>query len=373
MKKTLLACLAVAAATAAFAADDFPPAKNPPDAKTEKMIKDSLPVCADMKLSYADMVHKLPPNLNGVVVHAESARSTCQGQFVSILSTEGGFYMGIPWFLDDEKEGTLEERLKHFTWNHMQENFSPAIDHTPTRDGLFKVTLMQITERGKVPLEGEIDQAGTVFFFGHFRPASEDVKTSRMKAFDPFIVHAPVTGAASPAVTVVEFSDFECPSCMHAASFVPNILKKYGDKVRYIRYDLPLVSIHPWALSATLAGRAVYRQKPDLFWDYKKQVYENQEKLSAFTIDDFTRGFAESHELNMKKYDADVADESIRDEIMKGVGTAFSNDIRATPTYIVNGRIVDAGDDGKALESYVASLLKAPATPGPQTTSPSGR
>src|SRR5207253_2491734 len=114
MKKILIACLAVLAGTAAFAAeDDIPPAKNPPDAK----------------------------------------------------------------------EGTIEQRLQHFTWEHMKQNFTAIVDHNPTRDGLFRVTLVQTTEHGKLPLEGEIDPAGTVFFFGHFRPAGEDVKAGRLKAF----------------------------------------------------------------------------------------------------------------------------------------------------------------------------------------------
>jgi protein-disulfide isomerase len=84
------------------------------------------------------------------------------------------------------------------------------------------------------------------------------------------------------------------------------ILEAHPDKVRYIRYDTPLVTIHPWALAAAIAGRAVWHQKPDLFWKYKEQIYANQEKLSAFTIDEFARGFASDHDLDMKKYDADV-------------------------------------------------------------------
>jgi len=360
MKKTLLAaCLLALGATAAFAADDdLPPAKNPPDAKTEKMIKDALPVCEGTTLQYGDMVHKLPENLKGIVVLAKNTRSSCEGQFLTVTSREGGFYFGVPWFLDDEKEGTLEERLKRFTWNHMQQVFTPVIEKTKTRDGLYKVTLMQTTERGKLPLEGEIDPAGTVFFFGHFRPMNEDVKSGRLKAFEPFLAHAPTTGGASPAVTVIEFSDFECPSCQHAAGYMPSILAKYGDKVRYVRYDLPLITNHPWAFQAALAGRAIYRQKPELFWSYKKEVYENQDKLTAFTIEEFARGFAQQHELDLKKYDADITDQTLQNELLKGVATAFSNDIRATPTYLVNGSIVDAGAEGKALEAYVAGQLK---------------
>lgn len=135
-------------------------------------------------------------------------------------------------------------------------------------------------------------------------------------------------------------------------------MDKHGQQVRYTRMDLPLVNMHPWALSAAIAGHAVNAQKPELFWDYKKTIYENQEKLTAFTIDDFTRNFAQDHDLNMEKYDRDVNSTELRADILKGVGAAFSYDVRATPTYMVNGIFVDPGDDGKALEMYVANLLK---------------
>ena len=52
-----------------------------------------------------------------------------------------------------------------------------------------------------------------------------------------------------------------------------------------------------------------------------------------------------------------VNDEALKSEILKGIGVAFSNDIRQTPTYVVNGILVDAGQEGKGLEDYVASLI----------------
>src|SRR5205823_6630107 len=133
--------------------------------------------------------------------------------------------------------------------------------------------------------------------------------------------------------------------------------------VRYVRFDMPLISMHPWAFSAAVAGRAIYRQKPELFWTFKEQIYDNQEKLTAFTIDDFLRGFAHDHDLDMTKFDADVASAEVKNDILSGVAAAFSNDIRATPTYLVNGVAVDPGNDGKALADYVEKMLKPPATP----------
>jgi predicted DsbA family dithiol-disulfide isomerase len=355
MKKLVSFCVVLLTAAVVLAADT-PPVPVKLDAKLDRMIRDALPVCSDSAVSYQAMVHKLPANFTGTVVVIDSKR--CAGQFLNVVSKEGGFYLGVPWFLDDEKSGTIEQKLKEFTWSKLQSNFTPVVDRTKTRDGLYKVTLLQTTESGNLPLEGEIDPAGTIFFVGHFKPLNEDVRTSRLKVFEPFLALSPSTGAAKPAVTVVEFSDFECPSCQHASTFMKPILERHGDKVRYVRYDLPLVANHPWALAAALGGRAVHNQKPELFWEYKKQVYENQDKLNAFLIEDFARNFAKDHDLDMQKYDADVNSPALKESLMKGIGTAFANDIRATPTYMVNGTLVDPGEAGKALEAYVASLLK---------------
>ena len=358
MKVTLTLAIALLA-TAALAADAPKPAAAPvaPD-KVDPLVRDALPVCGDVKITTSEMAHKLPPNMTGKVYQVESDRPSCQGQYVSIYSREGGFYLGIPWFLDDAEGDNVSDRLKSFTWKHMQEAFEPIIDHTPTREGLYRVQLVQTTARGKLPLEGEVDGQGRIFFLGHFRPVKEGVQASRLKAFEPYLASSPTMGAAKPEVTVIEFSDFECPSCQHAAGYLKPIMARFGEKVRYIRYDLPLVTSHPWALSAALAGRAIYRQKPEVFWEFKKTIYENQEKLNAFVIDEFTRGFAQDHDLDLAKYDADVASEDLKAQILKGVGIAFSNDIRATPSYIINGALVDAGKDGERLEEYVAGLLK---------------
>jgi protein-disulfide isomerase len=236
----------------------------------------------------------------------------------------------------------------------MQQNMTAEITRKATDDGLWPVTLWQVTENGRQPLYGLVDPYGRTFFFGNFKRLSGDLLAQRSKAFETLVAKSPSKG--SGPVTIVEFSDFQCPSCRRASGWVDPIVKQHEGKVRYVRFDLPLTG-HPWAFPAALAGRAIYRQKPELFWDYKKSVYENQDTLNPFTFWDWARGWAEDHELDLTKYDADLQNADLRAEIFQGAGLALSNDVRATPTYIVNGAIVDAGDDGKALAAYVDKLL----------------
>ncbi|HYO75225.1 MAG TPA: thioredoxin domain-containing protein, partial [Thermoanaerobaculia bacterium] len=182
------------------------------------------------------------------------------------------------------------------------------------------------------------------------------VRAARAKAFEAFSASSPAKGPANAPVTVIEFSDVQCPSCARAAGYLDPILAKHGDKVRYVRFDLPL-SGHAWAFPAALAGRAIYKQKPELFWEYKKQVYANQSGMNAFMFWDWARAFAEDHELDLAKYDAELNSQETKDLLLRGSGSAFINDIRATPSYMVNGALVSAGDEGKALAAYVDSLL----------------
>jgi Thioredoxin len=354
--KRLLPLIALVA-IAAFA-DDVPAPKL--GDRADKLIQEGLPICSDtkdLKRSEAGLQHKLPPNLTGEVIRIESPRPSCAGQWVALTSREGGFYLGIPWFIEEAK-GTLEQRLKEFAWTNLQQNWDAVIDKKPTREGFYPVTMYQTTEVGRVPMQGEINAGGTLVFIGHFHPIKSDFLESRLKYFQPFIDNSPATGAAKPAVTVIEFSDFECPSCQHAAGYMKPILEKHGDQVRYIRYDLPLVTMHPWAFAAAVAGRAIYHQKPEAFWQFKEQVYANQDKLNAFIIDEFARNFAKDHDLDLKQYDADLSSSEVKSMLLAGAGAAFSNDVRATPTYMVNGALIDPGNDGKYLENYVAGLLK---------------
>lgn len=326
------------------------------DPRMDKAIRASLPVCAGVKVTYDASPIKLPQGFRGVLVKTEGGRPSCGGQMVAVMSPTGGFFLGQPWPIENDEGATPEEKLKSFAFRNLRELVTVNIDRTANEDGLWPAGVTQTTEAGKLTLSGFVDPQGRVFFFGQFRRLNGDVAAQRLKAFEPFLPNAPAKGAAKGDVTIVEFSDFQCPSCRRAAGFADAVVAKHGDKVRYIRYDLPL-SGHPWAFPAALAGRAIHRQKPELFWEFKKTVYDNQDTLTAFTFWDWARNWAEDHDLDLAKYDADLADESIKSEILKGAGTAFSNDVRATPTYLVNGVVVDPGDDGKALADYVEKLL----------------
>lgn len=102
------------------------------------------------------------------------------------------------------------------------------------------------------------------------------------------VVPAPlVLGRADAPVTIVEYTDFQCPFCArHATTTLPEIRRKYvaTGQVRYILRDLPLSSIHPLARDAALVGRCVAELGDDSFWVYHDQVFDRQRGMTRDTI-----------------------------------------------------------------------------------------
>ena len=92
-------------------------------------------------------------------------------------------------------------------------------------------------------------------------------------------------GTPGATVVLVEFSDFECPYCKEEAKMLrENLLAAYPKQVRLYYKEFPLVSIHPWAKPAAIAGRCVFQQAAATFWDYHDWIYAHQGEITAANL-----------------------------------------------------------------------------------------
>lgn len=328
----------------------------PPDPQTEKIVRDFIGDCpVPVTLQASNLEQKLPAGATALRVEAKSESPYCAG-FYGVVTTKEGTWVGSPWPLQGTM-GSLEEKIRQFAWERLQSTFQAKIDRTRTMGGFFPVELIETTEQGKVSVRALVDPNGSLLLMGAMRPAGKSGAEHRLAMIDPVLRKAPTRGGKNAAITVIEFSDFQCPSCRLASGYVKPLLARYGDQIRYSRIDLPLASAHPWAFPAAVIGRAIYRQSPEAFWDYKEAIYDNQDKLNTFTLGDFAQGFVADHGLDMKKYQTDVESESIRQEILESIGTSYSLPVFGTPTFLVNGEVIVGGSDGKHLEKAIEARL----------------
>ena len=151
---------------------------------------------------------------------------------------------------------------------------------------------------------------------------------------DVGIAGAPVRGAAGAPVTIVEFSDFECPFCKQASGTVTKLMEKYAGKIKLAYRDLPLESIHPQARRAAEAARCA--RDGGKFWEYHDVLFAQSPRLSP---DDLKR-YAVQVGLDAGKFDACVAGGTTSAAVQKDIDEGTALGITGTPVFFINGRAV---------------------------------
>jgi len=157
----------------------------------------------------------------------------------------------------------------------------------------------------------------------------------------------PIRGNHAAKVTIINYDDFQCPFCsrMHATLF-PSLLKQYGDKVRFIYKDYPLVEIHPWAMHAAIDANCLAQQNSDAYWTYADFIHNNQRAMAgkgpeeAFgNLDKAAQDEAGKHKLDEAKLNACLKKQdetAVRESMAQGDKIG----VDSTPTLFINGERV---------------------------------
>ncbi len=146
---------------------------------------------------------------------------------------------------------------------------------------------------------------------------------------------APVTGGDNAKVTIVEFSDFQCPFCGRAAKTVNDVRKKYGNKIKLAFKQFPL-PMHKDAEPAAQASMCIYEQNKDKFWKFMDIAFSNQEKLGA---EDLVK-HAKAAGADEKKFKECVDSKKYADFVKKDMAYGEKLGVRSTPTFFINGQIL---------------------------------
>jgi len=187
----------------------------------------------------------------------------------------------------------------------------------------------------------------------------------------------PVRGNAGAKVTIVNFDDFQCPFCsrMHATLF-PTLLQAYGDRIKFIYKDYPLVEIHPWAMHAAIDGNCLAEQNSDAYWEFADYVHANQRSVAganpgeAFAnLDKAAQEQGTKHHVDQQKLNACMKkqDESgVRASMAEGDKLG----VDSTPTLFINGERLSGAVPEEQMRSIIDRALvdagQAPAAPAKQ-------
>lgn len=146
-----------------------------------------------------------------------------------------------------------------------------------------------------------------------------------------------VRGSATAPVTIVEYSDFQCPACASYEPMVQRLIKENPDKVRLIYRHYPLRSIHPNAQAASEAAEAAAKQGK--FWEMHDVLFNTQTDWARKSNpEELFSEYARSLGLNLEQFKTDSESKEVRAKIDADYTSGTRSGVQGTPTFFVNGR-----------------------------------
>jgi protein-disulfide isomerase len=161
----------------------------------------------------------------------------------------------------------------------------------------------------------------------------------------------PVRGARSAPVTIVEFSDYQCPFCARLVPVLAQVLTTYGDRVSIVWKDFPLEESHPRA--AKLAEAARCAGDYGKYWEFHDRVFANQAAAATTSFEDYARSVG----LPAAEFAACVNSGRHAKRVTESLAAGNRLGVDATPTLFINGRVMAGAEPFEVLARIIDDEL----------------
>lgn len=184
--------------------------------------------------------------------------------------------------------------------------------------------------------------------------ADQDLENQFKNPVKIDIGSSPVKGPANAKITIIEFSDFQCPFCKRGKDTMDEVAKKYPNDVKIVFKNLPL-AFHDKAEPAARAALAAGKQGK--YWEMHDALFDNQAQLGA----EFFLDQAKKLGLDVEKFKKDMEASDVTEQIKKDKELADKHGISGTPGFFVNGVAVRGAYPFPHFDNIIQRWLKAPA------------
>lgn len=168
--------------------------------------------------------------------------------------------------------------------------------------------------------------------------------------------NVPVKGDANAPITIVEYSDFQCPFCKRGSDMLPGLLEDYPGKVKIIFKQFPLPN-HNWAKPSSIASLCAFEQGNDKFWEFHDMVFAKQKEINLQNSTDKFNEIAKEIGLDQSKFDACISSGENAARVDAEMKEGQQIGISSTPTFVVDGLIVP-GADLQSIKNAIDSRIQ---------------
>ncbi|MBX3303480.1 MAG: thioredoxin domain-containing protein [Nitrospira sp.] len=165
----------------------------------------------------------------------------------------------------------------------------------------------------------------------------------------------PWIGTAHAPVTIVEFSDFECPYCKRSVPILKELLDRYPGKLKLVYRDFPGLT-HPQALAAAEAAQCAAEQ--DRFWEYHDALFTRYAPATGWDLSSLAEGL----DLRQPLFDACMKENRYREEVLKDLQDGLKLGVTSTPTFFINGRPLVGARSLADFQAIIDPLLNIPSS-----------
>jgi len=164
--------------------------------------------------------------------------------------------------------------------------------------------------------------------------------------------NSPAKGSPNAPIELIEFSDFQCPFCLRADPTVQQVLKTYGDRIRFVYRHYPLPN-HPNARPAAEAAACANEQGK--FWPYHDRLFADSTRLSAADL----KKTAADLGMNASQFNACVDSHKSKAEVDKDIREGEEAGVNGTPAFFINGRALSGAQPFDAFKRIIDEELAA--------------
>lgn len=231
------------------------------------------------------------------------------------------------------------------------QNFLVSADDTK----LYMISEPINVSRSAEEIEAELAKQKTA--------AAEKAKAA-MAELNAGINEMPIRGKADAPVTIVEFSDFQCPYCSRGAATVEQALEKYPEDVRFVFMHFPL-NFHPWAKPAAIAANCAGSQNHDAFWSLHDAYFKNQKAITPANVVAKSKEFLAGTGIDMDAWSTCAEDKT--SETYKTASAAVDSEmalgqklgVTGTPGFFINGEFLNGAVPLPQMEAAIQRAKEA--------------
>lgn len=186
----------------------------------------------------------------------------------------------------------------------------------------------------------------------------EDVTSDPFKAIAAKIKTqgAPTKGAKDAKVTIVEFSEFQCPYCARAHTTIEQVMKEYDGKVKLVYKNYPL-PFHKWAEPAGIATACAWKLNQDAFWTLYDYYFTNQQQITPENIKEKSLEALAGTKIDKAKWTKCYDDKETLDIVKADMAEGQSVGVTGTPAFIINGRKISGAQPFQNFKAVIDDEL----------------